>query len=302
MTNLTPSASFDSVQELETTTVALGGPGAPMNVQAQALLNRTQYLFVQLSNLAPVATSGDYNSLINRPALGSAAYQSSGAFATAAQGAKADGAAQASALSSVAFSGSYNDLSNKPFASDAPSDGNVYGRKNGAWAIAVEGSPLINPMTTAGDIIVAGAGGSAGRLGKGVDGTVLGMVSGAQAWIDAGVLLSNTLAWTKNQYVSPSTLAYASTVTPDASATNNFELVLSGNCILANPINLQHGMVLNFCLDQDATGGWSLTLGSLYKFPGGVIPAWSTIANARNFISAYYDGTVLRCNGGVGYA
>lgn len=135
MANLTPSASFDAVPQLETSTFALAGPGAPMNLQAQALLNRTQYLYVQLSNLAPVAISGDYNSLLNRPTLGSAAYQPSSTFATAAQGAKADGAAQASALSSVAFSGIYGELKDKPFASDAPQDSNIWGRKSGSWVI-----------------------------------------------------------------------------------------------------------------------------------------------------------------------
>lgn len=44
MADLTPISSFDDVPQLETTTQALGGPGGPMNTQAQALLNRTQYL------------------------------------------------------------------------------------------------------------------------------------------------------------------------------------------------------------------------------------------------------------------
>ena len=44
MTNLTPVSSFDNVPELETNTLALGGPGGPMNLPAQALLNRTQWL------------------------------------------------------------------------------------------------------------------------------------------------------------------------------------------------------------------------------------------------------------------
>lgn len=44
MADLTPVSSFDDVPQLETTTQALGGPGGPMNTQAQALLNRTQYL------------------------------------------------------------------------------------------------------------------------------------------------------------------------------------------------------------------------------------------------------------------
>lgn len=257
MSNLTPTASFDDCAQLETTTVALGGAGNPMNVQAQALLNRTQYLYVRVNSLATVASTGDYNSLINRPALGSAAYQLSSAFATAAQGAKADGAAQASSLAAVATSGAYGDLTGKPFASDAPSDGNVYGRKNGAWSVAVGGSP---------------------------------------------VTLDNTSPWTKNQYVAPVILNYGATVTPDASTSNNFALVLAGACTLANPNNLVAGMVLNFCIDQDGTGGRVLTMGSLYKWPGGTAPTWNTTAFAKNFFSAYYDGTILRCNAGAGYA
>ena len=117
-----------------------------------------------------------------------------------------------------------------------------------------------------------------------------------------GVALSNTSPWTKNQNVAPTALTYAATVTPDASTSNNFELTLTGACTLANPINLVNGMVLNFCVDQDATGGRVLTLGSLYKWPGGTAPTWVTTASAKNFFSAYYDGAVLRCNGGAGYA
>ena len=42
------------------------------------------------SSLATVATSGSYNDLINKPTLGTAAATASSAYATAAQGAKAD--------------------------------------------------------------------------------------------------------------------------------------------------------------------------------------------------------------------
>lgn len=44
MANLTPQDSFDNVPQLERSTLALGGPGGPMNSQAQALLNRTERL------------------------------------------------------------------------------------------------------------------------------------------------------------------------------------------------------------------------------------------------------------------
>ena len=50
------------------------------------------------SSLATVATTGSYNDLINKPTLGTAAATASSAYATAAQGAKADTALQASNL------------------------------------------------------------------------------------------------------------------------------------------------------------------------------------------------------------
>lgn len=44
MANLTPTASWDDVFQLEVTTAVLGGPGGPANLQAQALLNRFAFL------------------------------------------------------------------------------------------------------------------------------------------------------------------------------------------------------------------------------------------------------------------
>lgn len=44
MTNLTATPAWSDVPQHETTTQVLGGPGAPMNTQAQALLNRTEML------------------------------------------------------------------------------------------------------------------------------------------------------------------------------------------------------------------------------------------------------------------
>lgn len=118
-----------------------------------------------------------------------------------------------------------------------------------------------------------------------------------------GVSLSTVNVFTKNQSVSPTVVASATgTYTPDASTSNNFQLTLTGNLTLANPTNLTSGMVLNFTLDEDATGGRTITLGTIYKFPGGTVPTWVTTASAKNFISGYYDGTVIRCGSGVGYA
>jgi hypothetical protein len=120
---------------------------------------------------------------------------------------------------------------------------------------------------------------------------------------NSGVQLGNVNVFTKNQSVAAVVVPSATgTYTPDASLSNNFQLTMTGNLTLANPTNLTAGMVLNITLDEDGTGGRTITLGNLFKFPSGVVPTWVTTANAKNFISAYYDGTILRCGGGVGYA
>jgi hypothetical protein len=118
-----------------------------------------------------------------------------------------------------------------------------------------------------------------------------------------GPQLGSVNVFTKNQSITPVTNASVTgTYTPDASATNNWQLTLTGNTTIANPTNLTAGMVLNFCLDEDATGGRTIAFGSMFKWPAATVPTWVTTASAKNFFSAYYDGTILRCGGGGGYA
>lgn len=52
MTDLNPIPVLSAVPQLEVNTLALGGTGNPMNLQAQALLNRTEYLKDQLVAIA----------------------------------------------------------------------------------------------------------------------------------------------------------------------------------------------------------------------------------------------------------
>lgn len=57
MIDLIPVAAWDDVPQLETTTVAVAGPGGVMNKQAQSLLNRTEFLNEKL-NALPKPSSG----------------------------------------------------------------------------------------------------------------------------------------------------------------------------------------------------------------------------------------------------
>jgi hypothetical protein len=133
---------------------------------------------------------------------------------------------------------------------------------------------------------------------------VSGTLTSVKTTLSAIAAWARTLVgvWSKNQSVTPVALTSGATVAIDASLSNNFKLTMTGACKLSNPTNLTEGMVLNFAIDQDATGGRALTFDTMFKFPGGTVPTWITTASAKNFFSAYYDGAVLRCNGAAGYA
>jgi len=98
--------------------------------------------------------------------------------------------------------------------------------------------------------------------------------------------------WGANQYISPSTLVSSTSITPNAALSNNFRLVLAHNATLNNPTGLVNGMVLNFMIVQDATGGRTLTFGTKFKFPEGVAQPIASAANSISFYSAYYDSTL----------
>lgn len=115
----------------------------------------------------------------------------------------------------------------------------------------------------------------------------------------SGTVTGSTVnVFTKNQSVTPVVLTDGATIAVDAALSNNFRVTLAGNRTLANPTNLTDGMVLNFKIKQDGTGGRTLAYGSKYKWSGGTAPVLSTAAAAVDFISAYYDGAddILICN------
>lgn len=89
-----------------------------LNTRDTANRNRANHTGAQaastITGLATVATSGAYGDLSGRPTLGTAAAQNATAFATAAQGTKADTAVQPGSLAPVATSGDYADLTGAP--------------------------------------------------------------------------------------------------------------------------------------------------------------------------------------------
>lgn len=122
-------------------------------------------------------------------------------------------------------------------------------------------------------------------------------------WV-ATITSSTRNAYSKIQYAAATVVSSATgTYTPDCTAiSNSLFLTLTGNLTLAAPTSAIAGMVLNILLYEDATGGRTITLNSVFKFGGGVTPTWVTTASARNLLSCVFDGTNWICGAVVGAA
>lgn len=100
--------------------------------------------------------------------------------------------------------------------------------------------------------------------------------------------------WTRAQNVAQVTIPYATTIATDATLSNTFSITMTGNATLGNPTGLVAGGTYVWNISQDGTGSRTLSYGSLFKFPGGTIPALTTAANSKDTLTAVYDGTILR--------
>ena len=81
----------------------------------------------------------------------------------------------------------------------------------------------------------------------------------------SGVKLDEVNIFTKAQRGNRTTLSYSPSVTPDFSSSNRFEISLTGDVTIENPSNLganQSGMIY---VEQDNTGGRTVTWGNQFK-------------------------------------
>lgn len=92
-------------------------------------------------------------------------------------------------------------------------------------------------------------------------------------------------AFTKNQSVAFTTLTSGTTVSVDASLSNNFYLSLAHNATISNPTNLTDGMVLNFYIAN--TGAFTCAFGTKFKFPNGA-PTITSGAGKIDMVSGVY--------------
>jgi len=69
-------------------------------------------------------------------------------------------------------------------------------------------------------------------------------------------------------------------------------VTLGGNRAMAVPTNISIGTSM-LVIRQDATGGRTLTFPAIFQWTESTAPVLSTVANARNVVSLFYDGAIL---------
>lgn len=101
--------------------------------------------------------------------------------------------------------------------------------------------------------------------------------------------LNATQTFTRAQTTAPFVVPPSTSIDTDAAQSNLFLLGLTANSTLNNPSNLQPGQAITYRVKQDATGNRSLTFGTVFKFPSGVAPVLTTVANAVDVISGFVN-------------
>jgi hypothetical protein len=95
-----------------------------------------------------------------------------------------------------------------------------------------------------------------------------------------------------SQAVRFKTLTDAASIETDASSSNHFLVTLGGNRTLANPVNLEDGVILNWWVKQDGTGSRTLAYGSKFKWPAGTAPTLTTGASKLDLIVGQYNASL----------
>jgi hypothetical protein len=93
------------------------------------------------------------------------------------------------------------------------------------------------------------------------------------------------------------TLAWASTVTPDAALGGHFRCTLAGATTIDAPVSPQDGQKITFELIQDATGGRTVTWGTGFQFGTAGTPALSSAPAKRDLAGFVYSAAA---NSGAG--
>lgn len=123
--------------------------------------------------------------------------------------------------------------------------------------------------------------------------------------ITASQLGINTTTIPTKLYVSGNaasnivTLTDGETITPDFTLGNNFQVTIAATRNLANPTGVTTGQSGVIFIQQDGTGGYSLSYGTSWDFASATPPTLITTANALNALPYFARSTTSIVVGSV---
>lgn len=86
------------------------------------------------------------------------------------------------------------------------------------------------------------------------------------------------------------TLTDAATIAVDASLADRFKVTLTASAhALGNPTNARDGQVISYEINQNATGGFSMSLAGKYNDPNSFYTGVSTAINSRSHLVVRYN-------------
>ena len=171
---------------------------------------------------------------------------------------------------------------------EAPTNGKVFGRLNGAWTqtLNIAGDTMQGALVLFADPSNA----MQAATKQYVDGKVAA-IPVAPAAATAVEFIANSAP---NKMLTPgavwaaaaiNNLGTAATYTPNLGVASDHAAYPTATFTLANPLGAKVGQKGVIIITQDSVGGRAIAFGSAYKFPGGVKPALSAAANAIDAIS-----------------
>ena len=129
-------------------------------------------------------------------------------------------------------------------------------------------------------------------------------LSGTPAILVSSVGINTTTIPTKlyvngNAASNIVTLTDGETITPDFTLGNNFQVTIAATRNLANPTGVTTGQSGVIFIQQDGTGGYSLSYGTSWDFASATPPTLITTANALNALPYFARSTTSIVVGSV---
>ena len=177
-----------------------------------------------------------------------------------------------------------NAITNAKVASNAAIEFSKLEALNSARIIVGNSSNVATATAVTGDVTISNTGVT--TIGSSVVGS--SKVDTTQV-----AVLGTAQEYTQTHNFNATALTDATNISWDLAQNQVCSVTLAGSRTLSNPTNKVDGAVYILVVKQNGTGGYTLSYGSDYKFPGGTAPVVTSGANKVSVLTFVSDGTYL---------